>query len=103
MEVAYEDHHLRKLCTDEREMRKKRSDLAPKIKLRIKALETADTVGELETHDPLGYWHPLTVDLNGLWSGRLSRNHRILIRPEGDGEAVDAVAVTVVDVGKDYH
>jgi toxin HigB-1 len=103
MDVTYEDDRLCKLCTDEREMRKKRSDLAPKIKMRIKALETAATVGELRTHDPLGYWHPLTTNLNGLWSGRLSRNHRILIRPEGDGEAADAVEVTVVEVGEDYH
>lgn len=102
MEVRYEDNKLKKLCTDEREMRKKRSDIAVKLRRRVKALETAETVGELSTHDPLGRWHQLGADLDGLWAGELSPNYRLLIRPEGETEPWDAVAVTVTDID-DYH
>ena len=75
MKVRYEGRRLEKLCTDEREMRRKRSDIADRLRLRIKALETAENVGELPTHDPLGKWHPLRADLEGLWAGRLSANY----------------------------
>ena len=66
LEVQYEHKKLKKLCTDEREMKKKRSDIAGKLRLRIKALETAKSVGELSTHDPLGEWHQLSADRDGL-------------------------------------
>jgi proteic killer suppression protein len=102
VEVRYEDKKLEKLCTDEREMRKKRGDIAVKLRRRIKALETAETVGELSTHDPLGKWHQLGADLDGLWAGELSRNYRLVIRPEGEAEPWDAVSVTVTDID-DYH
>lgn len=102
MEVRYDDKKLKKLCTDEREMRRKRSDIATKLKLRIKALETAHSVGELSSHDPLGGWHELTGDRNGQWAGKLSANYRLLIQPDGDGENWDAVTVTVIEID-DYH
>jgi proteic killer suppression protein len=103
LEVRYEDNKLQKLCTDEREMRRKRADIAGKLRLRIKALETAASVGELSTHDPLGNWHQLGENLDGLWSGKLSANYRLLIRPEGAAEEPwCAVTVTVIDID-DYH
>lgn len=100
--MAYGDKSLERLCTDEREMKKKRADIAPKLPLRIKALEAAPTVADLPAHDPLGDWHELTGDRPGTWSGRLSRNWRIIIRPEGEGPGSDAVTVTVVEI-VDYH
>jgi proteic killer suppression protein len=102
LEVFYEDKKLAKLCTDEREMRRKRADIADRLKRRIKALETAKTVGELSSHDPLGNWHQLSANLDGLWAGKLSANQRLLIRPEGTEEPWSAVTVTVIDIG-DYH
>jgi proteic killer suppression protein len=103
LEVQYEDKKLEKLCTDEREMRKKRADIATKLRLRVKALETATTVGELSTHDPLGDWHQLSANLDGLWAGRVSKNHRLLLRPEDAGdEPWTAVTVTVIEID-DYH
>ena len=103
MEVRYDDKKLEKLCTDEREMRKTRSDIAGKLRLRVKALGTAASVGELSTHDPLGYWHQLGADLGGLWAGKLSENYRLLVRPEdADAEPWTAVTVTVTKID-DYH
>ncbi|WP_231965796.1 hypothetical protein [Mycobacterium sp. E802] len=55
-------------------MKKRRSDIAGKLRLRIKALETAKSVGELSTHDPLGEWHQLSADRDGQWAGKLSGN-----------------------------
>lgn len=100
--MLFEDRKLQKLCTDEREMRKKRGDIAAKLRLRVNALRTATNVGELVSIDPLGNWHQLTGDHAGEWAGKLSRNERLLIRPEGDSEPWDAVAVTVIDID-DYH
>lgn len=83
-------------------MRKKRADIAPKLRLRIKALETAANVAELVSHDPLGRWHELSGDLSGLWAGKLSANWRILVRPEGTAQSAAAEIVTVIDID-DYH
>lgn len=102
LEVLYEDKKLEKLCTDEREMRKKRADVADRLRLRIKALETAESLGSLPTHDPLGKWHQLGEDLDGLWSGKLSPNYRLLVRPEDFENPRCAVTVTVIEI-YDYH
>lgn len=102
LQVQFDDKKLEKLCTDEREMRKQRSDIAPRLRLRINALRAAETLGKLVELDPLGKWHPLSADLGGLWSGKLSANYRILVRPEGTSDPQDAVTVTVIDID-DYH
>lgn len=102
MEVRYEDRSLQKLCTDEKRMRRERSDIAPKLRLRIAALKTATTLADLVPLDPSGKWHPLTADRTGTWAGTLSRNWRLVIRPEGDGFVADAVEVTVIEI-VDYH
>lgn len=83
-------------------MRKKRGDIAPKLKLRIKALEAAGSVGGLKEGDPLGRWHELRADRAGHWAGKLNENYRLVIRPEGEGELWEAVAVTVIEI-TDYH
>ena len=101
--MQYVDKTLERLCTDEREMKRRRADIWRKLQLRIKALEAAPTLGALPASDPLGRWHPLTVDRPGTWAGWVSPNHRIIIRPEGDGPDVDAITVTVLDEGEDYH
>lgn len=102
MRVEYGDRKLEKLCTDEHEMQKKRGDIAPRLKLRIKALEVADNVGDLVTIDPLGKWHELSADRPGHWAGKLSANYRLVIRPDGDGETWEALMVTVIEI-TDYH
>jgi toxin HigB-1 len=102
MEVLFPDKNLEKLCTDEATMRRKRGDIAVKLRLRVKALQTADNLAHLAVHDPLGHWHELTGDLACLWAGSLSRNYRIMVRPEGPEPAAAAVTVTVVDI-TDYH
>jgi proteic killer suppression protein len=102
MEVRYENRNLQKLCTDEQQMRRERIDIAPKLRLRIAALKTATTIADLVALDPLGNWHPLTADRAGTWAGSLSRNWRLVIRPEGEGLVVAAVEVTVVEI-VDYH
>lgn len=100
--MLYADKKLEKLCTDEREMLKKRGDIAGRLRLRVKALELASTVGELSTHDPLGEWHQLGADRDGQWAGKLSRNERLLIRPQDTSEPWNSVTVTVIEID-DYH
>ncbi|SLB51726.1 plasmid maintenance system killer protein [Mycobacteroides abscessus subsp. bolletii] len=83
-------------------MQKKRGDIAGRLRLRVKALETAETVGELVTHDPLGYWHQLGADRDDQWAGKLSENYRLVVCPENASEPWDSVAVTVIEI-EDYH
>jgi len=102
MQVSYGDKSLERLCTDEKEMRKRRADIARKLPLRIKALEAAPTLADLVSQDPLGYWHELTADRAGAWSGRLTPNQRIIIEPTGETPGLESVTVTVIEL-VDYH
>lgn len=102
LEVRYENNKLEKLCTDEREMRRKRSDIADKLRRRLKALEVAETVDGLPESDPLGHWHPLTANRAGQWAGRLSPNYRLLIRPENPEDGATVITVTVVEISNHY-
>ena len=102
LRVEYEDPKLEKLCTDESWMRRKRADISKRLPLRIKALEGANTVGDLQKDDPLGRWHELTADRSGHWAGKVSDNYRLVIRPEGDVETWKAISVTVIEI-IDYH
>lgn len=101
MNVHYKNNKTAKLCTDEREMQRKRSDVAKKIRRRIKALEAADSLGCLTEYDPLGGWHQLHGREAHLWAGTLSGNWRILVEPSPAG-SLSAVEVTVTDIC-DYH
>ncbi|WP_230977784.1 hypothetical protein [Microbacterium oxydans] len=83
-------------------MKRRRADIAPRLRLRIKALEVANSIGDLATVDPLGGWHVLTADLDGAWAGKLSANYRLLVAPVGESDAEEAVIVTVIDI-IDYH
>lgn len=100
--MFYENKKLAKLCTDEKEMRKGRADIADKLRKRIKALYAAETVGQLVDSDPLGKWHRLEANLNGLWAAKLSANYRLLVRPEGADDGRDAVTVTVIEISNHY-
>lgn len=100
MRVRYKDNRLEKLCTDEREMQKKRPDLKNKLRLRIKALENSDTLGDLLVDDPSGAWHDLKGKRAGTWSGELSGNWRLLVEPTPN--SLSTVAATVVGI-EDYH
>lgn len=100
MRITYKDNKLAKLCTDEREMQKKRPDLKKKLRLRIKALENSDTLGDLPHDDPGGAWHDLKGKRAGIWAGELSGNWRLLVEPSPN--SINAVDATVIDV-EDYH
>lgn len=99
--MQYKNNKTQKMCTDEREMRKQRSDVVKKLRRRVKALEAADTLGSLQECDPQGRWHPLHGRESHLWAGDLSGNWRILVEPSPKG-TLAAVEVTVTEI-RDYH
>lgn len=102
MEVKYVDNRLQKLCTDEREMQRKRGDIAKKLKLRLNDLRLATHVGHLPELSPKGGWHPVKKKFPGHWAGEVSYNERIVIRPEGSANLLTCTTVTVTFIG-DYH
>lgn len=101
MKRRFKDNRLEKLCTDEREMRRKRPDLQKKLRLRLNALRVADTLGDLAQDDPGGAWHDLKGKRAGIWAGELSGNWRLLIEPSPPN-SLSAVEATVIDI-EDYH
>ena len=82
-------------------MQRRRPDIQKKLRLRVNALRTAATVGDLPRDDPGGAWHGLKGDLDGIWSGELSGNWRLLVEPD-PLKSLSAVVVTVIDID-DYH
>lgn len=46
-------------------MHRKRPDIEKKLRLRIKAIEAAETLGDLSKNDPLGRRHRLSGDREG--------------------------------------
>jgi len=82
-------------------MQRRRPDIQKKLRLRVNALRTAATVGDLSRDDPGGAWHELKRDLDGIWSGELSGNWRLLVEPD-PLKSLSAVVVTVIDID-DYH
>jgi proteic killer suppression protein len=108
MRIEYASRDLEKLCTSEKVMRRKRADIASKIKLRISALESAESLGDLVELDPLGRWHRLVGDRAGQWAGKLSPNERLIVRPQVKCESYEDllactdVVVMVIEI-IDYH
>jgi toxin HigB-1 len=101
LELRYKDNKLEKLCTNEREMQRRRPDIQKKLRLRVNALRAAATVGDLPRDDPGGAWHQLKGNFDGIWSGELSGNWRLLVEPD-PLKSISAVVVTVIDI-YDYH
>lgn len=100
MDVGYKDNKLEKLCTNQREMQRKRPDIQKKLRLRINALRAAETLGDLVADDPGGAWHDLHGKRAGTWAGELSGNWRLLVEPTPNARS--AIDATVVDI-EDYH
>lgn len=99
--MQYKCNKLERLCTDEREMQKRRPDLRKKLRLRVKALENSETLGDLSVDDPGGDWHDLKGRRAGTWAGELSGNWRLLVEPSPTA-TLHATEVTVIDI-EDYH
>lgn len=100
LKVRFKGNKLEKLCTDENEMQKKRPDLKKKLRLRIKALETSETLASLPQDDPGGRWHALHGERAGTWAAELSGNWRLIIEPKPN--QLHAHEITVIDI-TDYH
>lgn len=90
-------------------MRRRRPDIAGKIRRRITALKANSNLDELRKNDPLGKWHRLSGDREGQWAGKLSSNERIILEPREDGieiiglkEGLRATEANIVDI-TDYH
>jgi len=101
MIIEYGDSEIEKLCTDERYMRRKREDVAQKLRVRVNAVSLAKDMEDLISLDQLGRWHRLTGNLDTLWAGKLSKNFRLIISPVGD----NPLKATIVEIIKidDYH
>jgi len=97
MEVRYVDRKIEKICTNEREMKRKLSqDVAKRLRLRIAELYNAESFDDLL--QGTGRWETLSGDRAGQWSARLTANWRLIVTDEG-GTPVVACVIEIVD----YH
>lgn len=97
MELRYADNELERRCTDERHMQRKLgAQVAKALRLRIDELRRAAEMADLLFF--AGRWEELTGDRAGQWSGRLTANWRLIVRPDDGG----TIAVLVVEI-TDYH
>ncbi len=107
MKLIFKNKTIEKLCTDEKEMRKRRADIEKKLRLRINALEVHATLRDVIANDPLGNWHPLHGNRSGQWAGKVSSNERLIIEPLSNGEIrIESIlATTAAEVQgiEDYH
>ncbi|MGO1971602.1 MAG: type II toxin-antitoxin system RelE/ParE family toxin [Propionibacteriaceae bacterium] len=101
LDVQYKNNKLRKLCTNQREMQRRRPDIQRKLRLRMNALRAADALGDLPENDPGGDWHDLKGKRAGIWAGELSGNWRILVEPS-PLNSLSAARATVIEI-EDYH
>ena len=107
MKLTYNNKKLEKICTNDKEMRKQRGNIAKPLRRRINALEAFATLQEVVENDPLGKLHPLHENREGQWGGKLSANYRLIIVPQMDGsveieEVFQATSARVQDI-EDYH
>jgi len=97
MEVRYVDRKIEKICTNEREMKRRLSrDVAKRLRLRITELCNAESFNDLL--QGTGLWEILTGDRIGQWSARLTANWRLIVTDEG-GTPVVARVIEIID----YH
>ena len=96
MDLRYVDNELERRCTDERHMQRKLGvSMAKTLRLRLDELRRVEELGDLLFI--AGKWEELKGDRAGQWSGRLTANWRLIVRPD-DG----AITVLVVEI-VDYH
>jgi proteic killer suppression protein len=97
MRLGFASAEMRKVCTDQAQM-KRRYDLkvVKTLRRRLQELVAAESMEDLLLGT--GKWESLRGDRAGQWSARLSANWRLIVTPVSDME----VDVMVVDI-EDYH
>lgn len=96
MELRYADNELERRCTEQRHMQRKLgAQVAKALRLRIDELRRAAEMGDLLFF--AGRWEELTGDRLGQWSGRLTANWRLIVRP--DEGTITVLVVEIID----YH
>lgn len=97
MKLGYGSEELRKVCTDEKRM-KRRFDIkvVKTLRRRLQELVAARSMEDLLLGT--GKWERLQADRAGQWSARLSANWRLIVTEVDEGD-VDVIIVEIVD----YH
>lgn len=84
MEVSFETTRMQKLCTSEKDMRKKWGGLsAKKLQQRLSELRAAETLDDI-SRLPFARCHELKGNRAGQLSLDLAHPYRLIIRPDHD-------------------
>jgi len=103
--IGYRTRNLEQACSSERAAKRLFGDqVARKIKLRVKDVESADLAPDLFLGP--GKWHALQHEgLAGCLAGSLTANWRFIVRPDGWDAEVGWSGVSAVEIWDicDYH
>ncbi len=109
MQIRFKNARMRKICNDEKALRRNYPEQAAVIRQRLDDLAAAESMETLLSLP--GGWHPLHGDRKGQWGGSLRGALRIVIRPADDPLPLDrsggldlkrVTSVEIVEV-EDYH
>lgn len=107
MEIRYKDKKIQALCEQQAIARKKLGKSAPKLMLRLQALEAATRVTDLVAGNP----HPLTGDRYGEFALDLSGGWRMTFVPSHDpcptkpdgGIDWSQITIVIIEYIGNYH
>jgi len=104
MEIEYSNSKLKKDFESRRRLKKSYGNFLPGLENRLSELLAADCLAEI-THEPPPRRHKLVGDWCGCWGIKVTKNHRLVVRPVGEFDENDLRTVTKVRIEAiiDYH
>ena len=104
MRISYSTSRLEKILTNERLIKRHYTKQHIRLRNRISELRAAVSLADIPS-DPPPRRHKLTGSLKGCWGIDISRNFRIIIKPQGSYDEHDLNTITdclIIDI-EDYH
>ncbi|MDA2364254.1 type II toxin-antitoxin system RelE/ParE family toxin [Bacillus cereus] len=104
MEISYATTRLEKILTNERKIQKQYTAFYKKIINRMSEIRAANNLDEIP-HVPPPRRHKLEGNYSDCWGVDISKNFRIVLKPNGDWDESDLTTInkiTILSIG-DYH
>jgi len=104
MQIDVPDKKLRKILSNNKEIRKKYNILDKKIMARISMLQTVDNLNQVPTDQP-ERCHLLDHEYKGCYAISIKENWRLIIKPDGYDMPYNKEEITKIKIMDivDYH
>jgi len=104
MKVSYDSKKLEKILTNERLIKKHYSNFYIKLLNRLSEIKAAKNLNDIP-HFPPPRRHKLTQNFSDCWGIDVSKNFRIILKPDCDYDEYDLTtidSIMIVSI-EDYH